>query len=58
MKKVLLFIFLFSFWVFSCSPITKQHTGEEGEKCYPDNSCDKGLKCVDGATDKFCENPC
>lgn len=42
--KYLFFLMLF-FITFSCTDITANRTGELNESCYPNETCEKGLKC-------------
>ncbi len=51
-------LIFFSFYIYSCTDISKNHTGEKGEICYNDGTCDKGLKCTEGANGNFCFDPC
>jgi len=53
----IILIFL-SFYIYSCTDISKNHTGEKGEICYNDGTCDEGLKCTEGANGNFCFDPC
>ncbi len=51
-------LFLLSFYLFSCTDVSKSHIGEIDNVCYDDGTCDEGLKCVNGKDDKICIKLC